>query len=123
MLLFSEGVWHSTGKELAGLHAVVSDHTDHFVEFWAHLDAASKTTVRRVGCVVAEESCLLEREGLVALLIPGVGDHNAALGASDSSRKEVNRDLVGLQLLVTATALREDPGDAVALNQIEKGLT
>jgi hypothetical protein len=45
MLLFSESVRLRSGEELAGLNAIVSDHTDHLVEFGADLDAARKATV------------------------------------------------------------------------------
>jgi hypothetical protein len=123
MLLFSECVRNCSGEELAGLNAVVSDHADHLVELWTHLDAAGETTVRRVGCVVSEESRLLERQSLVALLVPRVRDHYTALSAGNSRCEEVYWHLIWLELLVTSTAFGEYPWDAVALNQIEKRLT
>lgn len=84
MLLFSERVRDGSREELAGLNAVVSDDADHLVELGTHLDAAGETTVRGVGCVVAQEPRLLERKRLVAFLVPRVRDHHAALRAGYS---------------------------------------
>ena len=118
MLLFSEGVRFSSSEELTGLDAVVSYYADHLVEFGADLNAAGKATVWRVGCVVAQQPGLLERKGLIALLVPGVWDDDAALCACNTCCEEVNWNLVRLQLLISASALGKHPWNAVALDKI-----
>ena len=84
------------GEPVATVRPVVANDANHLVELGAHLNAAGETTVRRVGSVVTHQAFLLKGQGRVQLLVPGVRDHYAALGARDASGVEVDRDLIRL---------------------------
>lgn len=60
MIHFSECIGVCACEELAACGLVVADNHDHFVELWAHLDAASETTVGGLSGIVAEHTGLLE---------------------------------------------------------------
>ena len=49
-----------TCEPVSTVGAVVSNNADHFVQFRAHLNAAGKTTVRRIGGVGPFKTGLLE---------------------------------------------------------------
>jgi len=110
-------------EPLAAGGPIVAHDANHLVEFWAHLDAASEAWIGRLSCVIAEHTGLLERQSFIALFVPGVGHNNRALCAWDTWCEEIDRDLVGLQLVITTVAIGEYSRDPIALNHIEETFT
>ena len=103
--------------------SIITNNAYHFIELWAYLDAASKSTVRSLGLVCSQHSCLFERQSGIAFLIPRVGNDNRALGAWDTCRIKINRNLVRLQLIVATVAIRKDAWNIVSLNYIKKAFS
>jgi len=81
---FSEGSRVRASEPLSSSGSIVADDTDHLIELWAHLDAACQSAIGSLSTVRAHHSIRLERECIIALLIPGVGDNYLALSAGYS---------------------------------------
>ena len=80
----SEGSRVGASEPLSSSGSIVADDADHLVELGAHLDAACQSAIGSLSTVRAHHSIRLERECLIALLIPGIGDNYLALSAGNS---------------------------------------
>ena len=101
----SEGSRVGASEPFSSSSSIVADDANHLVEFGAYLDAASQSAIGSLSAVRAHHSIWLERECLIALLIPGVGNNYLALCAGDTWCVKVDWDLIGFQFIITTIAI------------------
>ena len=103
----------------------MSHKADHFVELWAHLDAASQAGVLVGHRYCTVQAALLGGWFLIHLVHEGIGDEDVALAAGDASRVVVVWSLIWFKsvFLITAVAVWVDGWHLVPDENVEKRLS
>ena len=106
-LVKSKAIGIVTSKPFTVSSTVLACGTDHLVQFWSDLNAASQTHEARVRVISGGDTSLFDIRLPIQHFEPGVWNVNGALGAVHTLRVVVIRYLMGLHLvlLVTTTAI------------------